>query len=919
MRNTRTTLVNTTIALFMLASAAGCSDSESRGTLVAEAKHFMEKGDHKSAVIQLKNALVKNPADVDARIALGTAYTALGDGVSAEKEFRKAAELGAPAARYATDLANALLMQGQFQKVLDETETASPTAEMLAMRANALMGLGKPEAAQPLYEQALKVNPDLTSARLGLARIALVAQDIAAANKLADAASSASPNDASVWMFKASLARAQGKQNEAAAAYDQVLKVKPDHRSAWLEKAYLQISERKYVEAQESINASKKLDPNGLMLYYTQALLDHSQGKHALAKESLQKILRVAPEHMPSVLLAGAVERELGSIPQAEQHLRKYVEKVPGDNFARKMLVATLIQSGQPGDARAVLAPVLKDDVTDPQILMLAGELAMNAREFAKATAFLERAAKLAPDTAALRTSLAMSKLANDDNDGAISALYEAQRLDAKSTKAGTMLVLVHTRLKQYDKALAAVNDLAQRNPKDAVVHNLKGAVHLAMRDTKSARANFEKAMALDPAYFPPVANLAGLEKQDNKPERAKQYLTAFVEKNKGNTDAMVTLADLANAQGKPAEATQWLEKAEAENPQAVGPAVLLGSQYIRTGNHAKALTLARRVHVANPASPQILALLAQSQLATGDKTAALDSYSKLVAMDTKAPVPLYSRAIVYRELGKLSAAAGDLKKAIELNPGFVDAHLALADVLFRDDKAEQAIAVARKLQKQATTAAAGFRLEGTLYQAQNKPALAVRPLEQALALEPNSADQIRLHAALTKAGQEKDAAARMATWQKAAPDDLALQMYEADLMLSAKQFAQAIPVLENVVAKAPRNAVALNNLAWAYQQVKDPRAAKTAERALALAGDSPALLDTLGHILVGQGDVARGLEHLNKAVKLAPDEPMFRFHLAQGMVKAGDKQGARTQLDQVIAAKGFSQLAEAKALRAQL
>jgi Tfp pilus assembly protein PilF len=57
------------------------------------------------------------------------------------------------------------------------------------------------------------------------------------------------------------------------------------------------------------------------------------------------------------------------------------------------------------------------------------------------------------------------------------------------------------------------------------------------------------------------------------------------------------------------------------------------------------------------------------------------------------------------------------------------------------------------------------------------------------------------------------------------------------------------------VVKRNPNNPAALNNLAWAYQQEKDPRALGTAEQAFKLAGDNPGVLDTLGWMLVEQGN----------------------------------------------------------------
>ena len=109
----------------------------------------------------------------------------------------------------------------------------------------------------------------------------------------------------------------------------------------------------------------------------------------------------------------------------------------------------------------------------------------------------------------------------------------------------------------------------------------------------------------------------------------------------------------------------------------------------------------------------------------------------------------------------------------------------------------------------------------------------------------------------------------------------------------------------EAILKKAPNDAAALNNLAWTYQQLKDPRALETAEAAYRLAGDNPAVMDTLGAILTERGDPKRAVTLLQKAVALAPPQSAdLRLHLAEALAKSGDKAGARKELEQ-LAAKG--------------
>ena len=82
-----------------IAFAAGCGPGDDPAKLVASAKDFIAKKNPATAVIQLKNALQKEPANAEARYLLGTLLVQSGDISSGEKELRRALEHGyAPAA-----------------------------------------------------------------------------------------------------------------------------------------------------------------------------------------------------------------------------------------------------------------------------------------------------------------------------------------------------------------------------------------------------------------------------------------------------------------------------------------------------------------------------------------------------------------------------------------------------------------------------------------------------------------------------------------------------------------------------------------------------------------------------------------------------------------------------------------------------
>jgi putative PEP-CTERM system TPR-repeat lipoprotein len=908
------------ISLSMQGCAKKTADAQ---TLIADARNYQEKGDSNAAIIQLKNALQSNPDNSEARYLLGTIYNKTGDFQSAEKELRKALSLGMSPAKVIPDLGQTLLSLGQFQQVLDETEKLSGeknSAEISTLRGNSFLALGKAKEAKDLFELALKDKPDFSDAFIGLARYSLSTRDIEAASNFAEQAVTRDPKNADAWLFKGDLLRMQGKTDPALAAYDQVVKLKQNSFIAYLNKAALEIGAGRFEAADTDIKAARKAAPGSLMVLYTQALLDFNQGKPSAALDSLQQVLSKVPEHMPSRLLAGAVQAALGSAPQAEQHLKYYLEREPGNVYARKLLASVLLKSRQTQRAIDVLAPALKVSQQDPQLLALAGESYMQANDFTKATEYFEKASNIAPQSATLHTALGMSKLGQGQSSRAVAELEKATNLDAKSPQAGILLVMTHLRLKEYDKAMAAASALEKANPDNPLIQNLKGGIYLNKQDRPSARASFEKALVLQPSYFPAVANLAQLDLQEKKPEAAKKRFETVLGKDKKNIQAMTALANLALSQGKTKEATDWLERSVAENPDAPQPTVLLTTHYLRLGDKQKSLTLAKKLQGAHPHDPEVLDLLAQAQLANNDKTAALESYNRLAAMQPESPVVQLRIASIQLANENPTAASDALKKALDIKPDYLDAQLAQVALESRQGNYEKAMAISHQIQRQQKKSPVGYIAEGDLLMAQKKPVLAAKAYEHAFDVSKSGPALLRLHASLSQAGKIPEANTRLVQWLKEHPEDAASRMYLAGVYLATQNNRGAIEQYQIVLKEAPTYVPALNNLATAYQQEKNPLALEYAEKAYQLAPGSAAVMDTLGWILIEQGNITRGLPLLEKAVSLAPEAADIRYHLAAARAKSGDNVQARRELEQLLAGgKQFPSLDQAKLLLKQI
>lgn len=920
-RTFRTTMVAG--VLILGAALGGCTQDQSTQALVADAKQFMQRGDSKAALIQLKNAAEKSPKDAEIRLLLGKLYNETGAPESAEKEIRKAISLGMPSARAVPPLGRSLLARGMARKALEESEaeSANGAADVLAMRGTAYLALNDAALARTAFEQALKAQPDNAGALLGLARQALLAQDVEAATRYVDQAIAKNPRDITALLFKAEMLRAQNRVAPALAAYDAVLQVDSANATAYLMKAHIHINEREFDAAKAGIAAARKAAPNNLQVWYTQARLSDSQQQYPAALEALQQVLRAAPEHLPSLLLAGSVQFQLGSLEQSEQSLRKYLASAPDNLYARKLLATTLLKARQPEAAVATLAPALKTESDNAQLYALAGEAAMQTKDYAKASEYFGKASRLAPESAAGHMSVGLSHLVQGRLDDGVTALESAVELDKKSVQAGVLLAMAHARAKAFDKALQVLATLEKEQPANPLLNNLKGDILLASGDKARARASYTAALKLEPAFVPAVINLSRLDLAENKPDAAKQQLEALLARDKKSYAAMTALATLAAQQGRRDEATAWLERSYNENPTLPEPAALLARHYLGKGEHVKALRIATSLKVANPRSPEALALLGDVQFGSGDKNGALESYSQLVAAQPRSPSAQFQLARVYMAMGNDTAVAAALKAALALQPDFLEAEVAQAMLELRRGNAAQALLIAQRIQKQAPKVPLGFVLEGEALMHQKKGGPAAKAYEQAQLRNKDDATlMIKIYEAQYLAGQGKEGEARLLQWVKEHPADVRARTFLGALAQARHQNKDAIQWFQAVLQHQPENVDVMNNLAWAYFEEKDPQARPMAERAQQLAPANPAVLDTLGWILVEQGDSARGLPLLRKASELAPDSHGLRYHLAAALAKSGDKAGARKELDRLLlTGKAFAQEGEARALLQQL
>jgi putative PEP-CTERM system TPR-repeat lipoprotein len=891
----------------LVLAACGRNDPAS---LVASARGYMEKNDNKAAIIQLKNALQAAPDSAEARYLLGKALLENGEPGAAETEIRKAIDLKYPADETYPLLARALLQQGQYQKVvsaLADRKLTTPLAQADALTSLGLarLGLDQKQEARAAIEAALMAKPGYLQAIVAQARLAAVEKDLPGALKLVDTALATSPDDIPALLLKADLQTAQGQPEDGIKTLEHVLKIRPDALAARYVLVSVLARTNQLDRATAELEPAKKSGPKDPRTLYAEALIAYNRNDMAVARTAVQSALNVAPDYVAGLYLSALIDFRLGSYGAAGETLRAVLAKAPDDVGVRKVLAATYMREGRVTQALETLEPALQRSPDNTVLLRAAAEMYLASNNPAKAAEFYERANALDKNNVGGRVRLAQAQLATGgDTARALKDLEAIAAANPSAQEADLALISAHLQRRETDKALAAAEAFAKKQPGNPLAFNVEGVIYSSKRDLKAARAAFDQALKIDPKYIAAAQNLARLDLMERDFDGARKRYEQILVQDPRNEQASLALAGiLAATNAPPADVKAAIDRAIAADPNSIRAHQALIAYFTQQHDVKSALTAARAAESAFPGNPQLLEALGTAQQAAGENNQALETLTRAAKSQPQNALPLYRLAGVQATTKDYDGAIATLHKAIRVQPEQgAEAWTALASVFIAAGRVEDGIADSRKLQKEFPARAVGFAVEGEMLVRQKKFAEAATAFRDGLAREPIPLLSLRLYMALQAAGKQDQATAFALRWQKEHPKDVVLRNFQGQQSLVNKDYRTAAQHFKAVLDVEPDNTVALNNLAWLLNELGDPKALEYAEHASALAPFAPSVMDTHGWILVQHGDAARGLVLLRKANNIAPQDAEIQLHLAKALLKTGDKAAAKSELEKLAA-----------------
>ncbi len=328
---------------------------------------------------------------------------------------------------------------------------------------------------------------------------------------------------------------------------------------------------------------------------------------------------------------------------------------------------------------------------------------------------------------------------------------------------------------------------------------------------------------------------------------------------------------------GENTESLAVLEAAVRAYPDDPVLQFSLGSLLAELGRHAEAVRILRSGLDLAPKHAEARLTLAKVLVHSHQYAAALheiDRYAKLVGSLRLGFDGHYVRGLALRRLGRRVEAETALRRAVEIDPGHVDALFNLGAVL------EQA----------------GAHQEAAAY------------LRKAADLDPETPEiRYRLAKLLLKVGESDRGNAELEEFQRIRQRAqqkarIAVLMQQAERSMSAGDPDQARQLYQQVIRTNPNHAEAHANLGVAYEALgRGALAEAMFRKATEMRPDYAEAQLNLGLKLAEQGRLQSALERITEAVRLAPDHIPARQGLGMVLTRLGRPREAIPHFERII------------------
>lgn len=636
-----------------------------------------------AAVHEFQLALQHDPGLLQARCALGSA---LSDKAAAETEFRKALAVNPQLVCALDGLAQVLLSGGRYDAALDYWRQA------IRLQPNA------PDLQLALATATYKV----AKARQGDGLPPVDGSTVADAIRLCTELLSKHPGMTAAHFTLGNIYANEQRFREAADEYRVVVRQDPTDTTALAAEVKALVDATAYTDALAPARdyvRKKPDDPSGHVLL---GMVYRGLGDYAKAEPELELGVARAPDDFEARYQLGFVLAKLGKPDQALPQLRRAVALHSGDKSAQFQLAAVLRALGQNQEAGKIVEQFRKTTDVEFQNSQLTSD-GIKANDLFEAGK-PEEAAQIYrhmleenPNSAWTDYNLALALEAMHDTKGAEEALRKGIDIDPKLAKIRAELGQLELTDGDMESAQQWLQSALDIEPQLVDARGNLAMIYAGKGDLATAEKMLRQALEDDPQYMEGHLNLGLILAHQGKMPGAEQELDRSVALDPQDPNTLSTVGKAKEEMGKMSEAIALLRKVVALRPDLAAAhldlAIALADSYNLPAalvETSEAVRLAPQSGVAHFYRGRVLYDL-------GRTTEAQPEFETASQRLPQMPEPRYFLALIDKQGGKFSDAAGLLEETVKLQPGNVMAWYLLGQCYEQQSETEKAVAAWRQ------------------------------------------------------------------------------------------------------------------------------------------------------------------------------------------------------------------------------
>ena len=697
---------------------------------------------------------------------------------------------------------------------------------------------------------------------------------------------------------------AQEKYPEALLTYGRALQIDPKAGNVHYKIAKCHLKLANWASAYGELQRTIELEPQNWNAQLDLGQLYLAGGKASDAKDQALTILRSSPTDLGAQILLANADAQLGNLQDALLEAKNAVSASPNNPDPYVNLARIQQKASAYGDAEANLMKAWKLSPDSIAPAMALGELYSAQKRWADGEAAFRSAISIAPKNPAPRGALASMYIAQGQTDLAEGVLREAKAQLSSNPIAYRLLGDFYLFQGDSVKALTEFSSLVKDHPADLRVRKSYIQLLILSHRIEEATKLTDEFLKRSPQDNDGLVLKGQILLQTGKSDDALHTLEQAVKGNPSNALGHYHLGMAFFAKGNAHQAEGEWRAAVQLRPDLTDAWIALGKSATERRDWSDLETIGVRLMKVAPNSSGGYLFHATARVNQGDAAGAEADLKQLIQVFPQSPLG-YAKLGQLRALNKRWNEAETLyRDALNRSPNFLDAIQGMVDLDFQRGKSGEALQFIQGKINADSNNAALYLLQGQSFVRVKQPADAKQSFSRCIEL-----DKQNLTAFVQLAQVEQslgNVAETIANYRKAialAPNRAGLYTMLAVFYEGQGNWQEAQTLYQRAVAIQPDEALAANNLAYLLLEhggnvTVALTLAETARRGFP---NIPNSADTLGWAYYQNSAYSLAAPLLEEAVKGAPSNATYRYHLGMAYQKLSDVKRARNEFEKSI------------------